>query len=53
MRQEPRSPVDAQVATVLDKSGGWLTLEKSVISKRQEYGTSAMDLDKITPKSTY
>ena len=49
MRQEARSPVDAQVATVLDKPGGWLTIERSVISKRQEYKTSAMALKKITP----
>ena len=53
MRQEARSPVDAQVATVLDKPGGWRTLEKSVISKRQEQGTSATDLEKITPTPTY
>ena len=33
---EARSPVDAQVASVLDKRDGWLTLERSVISKRQE-----------------
>ena len=44
MRQEARSPVDAQVASVLDKPGAELALERSVISKRQEYGTSAMDL---------
>ena len=50
---EARSPVDAQVASVLDKPGGWLTLERSVISKRQEQGTSAMDLEKITPTPTY
>ena len=49
MRQEARSPVGAQLASVLDKPVAELTLEKSVISKRQEYGTSAMDLEKITP----
>ena len=48
MRQEARSPVDAQVASVLDKPGAELALERSVISKRQEQGTSAMDLEKIT-----
>ena len=53
MRQEARSPVDAKVATVLDERDGWLTLEKSVISKRQEQGKSAMDLEKITPTPTY
>ena len=49
MSQEARSPVDAQVASVLDKPGAELALEKSVISKRQEQGTSAMYLEKITP----
>ena len=49
MRQEARSPVDAQVASVLDKPDAELALERSVISKRQEYGTSAMNLEKITP----
>ena len=52
-REEARSPVDAQVASVLDKRDGWLTLERSVISKRQEQGTRAMDLEKITPTPTY
>ena len=50
---EARSPVDAQVAQVLDKLGAELALERSVISKRQEQGTSAMDLEKITPTPTY
>ena len=33
-REEARSPVDAQVASVLDKPGAELALERSVISKR-------------------
>ena len=35
---EARSPVDAQVASVLDKPGGWLALERSVISKNKSKG---------------
>ena len=38
---------------MLDKRDGWLALERSVISKRREQGTRAMDLEKITPTLTY